>query len=135
MELNKVQIKMMRDIENGVTELPKTHTEYYSHVSSILLAVDVEAIEKPFLEKCRNQIIRTYFKRTEGLVNESVYLSQLKNQLSRRIYFNTFQTICANRNSDAFKESYRSLIEDGYAKSDGLFFRMNESAKELLKEL
>ena len=132
MNLNNVQIKMMRDIENGVTELPKTHAEYYNHVSSILMAVDVEAIEKPFLDECRKQIIRTYFKRTEGLVNENVYLSQLKNQLSRRIYFNTFQTICANRNSDAFKESYRSLIEDGYAKSDGLFFRMNESAKELI---
>lgn len=134
MELNNVQIKMMNDIENGKNELPRTHNELHSLISSIILAVDIDAIEKPFLERCKAQITRTYFSETEWLSGERVYLSSIKNRLSRRVYFQTFKTICAGRNADAFKESYRSLIKDGYAKSDGMFFTMNESARELLKK-
>lgn len=132
MNLNNVQIKMMQDIESGATELPKTHAELYGLFTSILLVIDVESIEKPFLDKCRAQIIRTYFASTDGKVNEDVYLSLIKNQLKRRVYFRQLEIMCHGRNADAFRESYRKLIEDGYAKSDGMFFKMNEKAKELL---
>lgn len=135
MDLNNVQIKMMRDIESGITKLPTTSAEYYEHVSSIFLAVDTNAIEKPFLDKCKNQIVRSYFAHTCGKSNEDVYLSQIKNQLKRRAYFTTFSVMCNQRNADAFKEAYRSLIEiNRVAKSDGMFLKLSDEAKKLIEE-
>ena len=132
MNLNNVQIKMMQDIENEVVKLPSTHSELHSLISSIMLAVDTEAIEKPFLDKCRSQIARTYFAYSNGKAGEGVYLSRIKNQLVRRAYFRTFEIMCNGRNADAFKVAYRSLITDGYLKSDGLHMSMTEDAKTLL---
>ncbi len=133
MELNNVQIKMMDSVLNGEIDLPKTHKEYHDHISSILLAVDTDAIEKPFLDKCRAQIARTYFSYSEGKQGVDIYLSRVKNQLVRRVYFNTFKVMCSARGADAFQVAYRSLIKDGYLKSDGLMMRMTEDSKKLIK--
>ena len=130
--LNDVQKRMMRDIETGMTNLPETSAEYYEHVSSILLAVDVNAIEKPFLEKCKGQIVRTYFSSTKGVAGEGVYLSQIKNQLKQRVYFKTFTAMCNQRGADAFTEAYRSLITDGLAQSNGLNLKLSEESKKLI---
>ena len=132
MNLNNVQIKMMQDLQSGITKPPATSEELYALISSVLLAVDIEAIEKPFLDKCRAQIVRTYFLYSEADGEKRIYLSRIKNQLVRREYFKTFRAMCTSRNADPFQEAYRSLIKDGYLKSDGLMMTMTEDSKILI---
>ena len=112
--INDVQKRMIQEIDSDDFELPRSKHELRELIVSIMVAVDHEANERQFMDKCVSRAARTYFtlsKRT----GKAVYISSIKNQMANTNYFRTLRSMAAARGVDAMRLVCSKMVTDGYA--------------------
>lgn len=115
---NKKQIEILHSVASGEIGLPETSKELHELICNVLLARDHEAEEAPMMEKCRSQFIKLVTQKAND--DGFVYLSVIKNQLSRRAYYLELEKMLSARGiTDTTRHVARSLISDGLAKRNG----------------
>jgi len=123
---NETQIKMMLEIERGEVELPKTHNEFFEAVKKIVRAYDFDKVESPLIERCRDQFISISINSLD--VGNWVYISEVKNVLKKRNYFDA---LCKSMSNRGIKDP-TPLIVIGMIK-DGLLIVNGKKVSATLK--
>lgn len=116
--INETQKRMLEAIDSDDFKLPESKEEFRRFVISILVAVDHEANEKEFMDKCLSKAVRVYRTLTSA-DGEAVYISQIKNQMSRTNYFATLERMAKARGTTAIRLVTRKLVSDGHATLEG----------------
>ena len=116
--INNVQKQMINDIESDGFEIPKSKQELKAFVVSVIVAVDHEANEKEFMDKCVSKAARTYYTLSQS-TGRSVYISSIKNQMANTNYFKTLKKMATARGVDVMKLICAKMVRDGYAKTAG----------------
>ena len=116
--INEVQKKMVNSIGSESFEMPKSKQELKAFVISVLVAVDHEANEKEFMDKCVSKAARTYYTLSQSS-GRSVYVSSIKNQMVNTNYFKTLKRMASARGVDVMKLICAKMVRDGYAKMIG----------------
>ena len=131
MKPNKIQIQMVNDVRSGKVALPATADLQADWLSDLLLARDYDLEEAPMMKKCKLQFIRTAQQKAN--VEGWVYLSVVRNVLSRRIYFKDLDRRLKLRGIDTARHIARAMISDGLIKKNGLEVMITQSATEYLE--
>lgn len=117
--INSVQKSIIDSIEDDDFKMPSCKSELKSFVIAVMVAVDHEANERVFMDKCVSKAARTYFTLSRS-TGQSVYISSIKNQMARTNYFKTLQKMAKARGKDAMRLICFKMIQDGYAELDGI---------------
>lgn len=118
MKPNETQIKMMLEIEQGEVELPRSHGEFFEAVKKIVEAYDFEKFERPLIERCRDQFISISVNSLDA--GNWVYISEVKNILKKRNYFNELCKSMRNRGiKDPVMIVVIEMIKDGLLMVNG----------------
>ena len=133
--INKAQIKLIKDIAEGMVDLPETYYELSEIVKGALTLRDYDAEEKPLIEKSKTQFLRTMKRKSKDSEDGWVYLSVIKNDLSRRLYFSNLERSQATRSVDAMRTITRELIKDQVIKRVGSQIMLTRIADEYLNNL
>ncbi len=126
--INNVQKEMINSIEGDDFEIPKSKQELKSFIISVMVAVDHEANEKEFMDKCVSKAARTYYTLSQS-TGRSVYVSSIKNQMANTNYFKTLKKMASARGENVMRLICANMIRDGYAVMDGVNkIKMTDSA-------
>lgn len=117
--VNSVQKSMIDGIEDDDFQIPSCKRELKSFVVAVMVAVDHEANEREFMDKCVSKAARTYFTLSRS-TGQSVYISSIKNQMANTNYFKTLRKMALARGKDAMRLICSKMIKDGYAELDGI---------------
>lgn len=130
MEPNKIQIKMVNDVRAGKVKLPIEADAQADYLSELLLARDYETEEAGMMKKCKLQFIRVVQQKAND--DGWVYLSVVRNVLSRRVYFKDLNERLKMRGIDAARHIARAMIVDGLVKKSGIEVMITKAAVEYL---
>ncbi len=126
--INNVQKEMINSIDSDDFDIPKSKQELKSFIISVMVAVDHEANEQEFMDKCVSKAARTYYTLSQS-TGRSVYVSSIKNQMANTNYFKTLKKMAAARGEDVMRLICAKMIRDGYAVMDGVNkIKMTDSA-------
>lgn len=117
--VNNVQKQMIDSIDGENFAMPTSKHELKAFVVAVLTAVDHEANEREFMDKCVSKAARAYFTMSRGS-GESVYISSVKNQMANTNYFKTLQKMAAARGKDVMQLICSNMVRNGYAELEGL---------------
>ena len=122
--INDMQIRKVKEIRLGKMSIPESHDELADLIVDVLLTLDHESLEFDKMTKCRKVFIKTYIGKINSYQDAEqciggVYLSSIKDVLSRRKYFKDLHKMTRLRCADGFKEVYQFFIKNGYARRDG----------------
>ncbi|AUR86575.1 hypothetical protein NVP1086O_62 [Vibrio phage 1.086.O._10N.222.51.F8] len=133
--INKAQLNLIKDIAEGRIPLPETYYELSEVVKGALVLRDYESEEKPLIDKSKTQFLRTMKRKSKDSDDGWVYLSVIKNDLSRRLYFSNLERSQATRSVDAMRTVTRELIKDQVIKRVGSQIMLTRIADEYLSNL
>ena len=133
MKPNETQIKMMLEIERGEVELPKNNLELFELIKKVVTAYDFNKLEKPLIDKCVDQFIRISLNSLDG--SNWVYISEVKNVLKKRNYFDALCKSMSNRGiKDPSVVVAAKMIEDGLLLVSGKKVAATLKAEKLIQE-
>lgn len=132
-KINKAQVELVKKIAEGEVEFPKTNYELSELVKDALLLKDHEAEERPSIDKCKTQFLRTM--KQKSVDDGWVYISVVKSVLSSRNYFTELQRAQRARGLDAMRTITRELIKDGVIKRVGAQVMLTRESDEYLNNL
>ena len=126
--INNVQKEMINSIDSDDFDIPKSKQELKSFIISVMVAVDHEANEQEFMDKCVSKAARTYYTLSQS-TGRSVYVSSIKNQMANTNYFKTLKKMASARGENVMRLICANMIRDGYAVMDGVNkIKMTDSA-------
>ena len=132
-EVNAAQVAMVKNISAGGVPLPKSSNELAELVTEALLLRDHDTDERPSIDKCKIQFIKVLKQQSDD--DGWLYLSIIKNVLSKRAYFKALVKSQSFRSMDAMRSITRELIEHGIVRRVGYQVMLTDAAEEYLKKL
>lgn len=132
-EVNSAQVALIKNIAEGGVDFPKTNYELSELVKKALLLRDHNSDEAEAVKRSKIQFIKTVKQKADK--DGWVYLSVVKNVLSRRSYFRNLVRSQSVRDLDAMRSVSRELIELGVIKRVDNQVMLTETALDYLSEL
>jgi hypothetical protein len=132
--INEAQKKIIEHIRMGSHGDSFTKYEVADMVIKVMVAVDYDAHEKPYLDKCINRAIRAGLSLAGG-AGVSTYISKVKNQMASTSYFKIFDQMSKARGRNAMSVICSELSRRGLAEVVvGNRIRMTDLARDLVGE-
>ena len=132
-EVNKAQVALIKNIAEGGVELPTTNYALSEIVKDALLLRDFDAEESEAFKRCKIQFIKTAIQKVD--VDGWVYISIIKNVLTRRAYFNDLSRSQAARDLDTVRNIIIDLMKDNVINRVGSQVFVTATAKDYLDGL
>lgn len=132
-EVNKAQVNLIKKIAQGGVALPKTSYDLSELVKNALLLRDHDSEEKSSIDKCKAQFIKIVKQKSDD--DGWVYISIVKNVLTKRAYYRNLERSQATRSLDAMRSIAGELIKAGAIKKVNNQVMLTSTADYYLNEL